>query len=400
MNARLQQLHRYPFEKLGKLLANAMPVGDQPALSLCLGEPQYPPPAFIADTLVTHLSGLCKYPVTKGLLSLREAIAGWLVKRYQLPEQSINPEQHVLPVNGTREALFAIAQAVVDLDSGENPLVLMTNPFYQIYEGAAILSGGEPYYLNTTKQTDYLPDFDSVPASVWQRCQLIYICSPNNPTGSVMPSEHLTKLLHLADQYGFVIASDECYSEIYQAENQPPMGLLQVANQIGNTDYQHCIVFNSLSKRSSVPGLRSGFVAGNAEIIQQFYRYRTYHGCAMPLPIQYASIAAWQDEEHVISNRALYQQVIDDVYMVLNPVLAIDKPDGGFFLWPETPIDDTEFARQLFIEQNITVLPGQYLSRESDGVNPGLNRVRLALVHPHIQCLAAAHSIRDFVTNL
>jgi N-succinyldiaminopimelate aminotransferase len=320
-----------------------------------------------------------------------------LCARYQLPVHSINAEQQVLPVNGTREALFAIAQAVID--SSQSPLVLMTNPFYQIYEGAALLSGAEPYYLNTTQQTDFLPDFNAVPANIWQRCQLIYICSPNNPTGAVMQFEQLSRLLDLAEQYDFVIASDECYSEIYQDETQPPMGLLQAAHQMGNTDYNHCLVFNSLSKRSSVPGLRSGFVAGNAQIIQQFYRYRTYHGCAMPLPIQYASMAAWQDEDHVVENRHQYRQTINDVYQVLNPVLSMQMPAGGFFLWPETPMDDTKFARGLYIEQNITVLPGQYLSRQCEGVDPGINRVRMALVHPRLECLAAAHSIRDFLTT-
>ncbi|HFD12910.1 MAG TPA: succinyldiaminopimelate transaminase [Crenotrichaceae bacterium] len=397
MNAHLQQLHRYPFEKLRELFAGATPVADQPALSLGLGEPQYPPPDFIAETLASHLSGLSKYPLTNGLLALRQAITDWLSKRYQLTDNSLDPEQHVLPVNGTREALFAIAQAIVD--SSQSPVVAMTNPFYQIYEGAAILSGAAPYYLNTPRQTAYLPDFDSVPAAVWQRCQLIYICSPNNPTGSVIQCEHYSKLLNLADQYDFVIASDECYSEIYQDEDNPPIGLLQAAHQMGNTGFDHCIVFNSLSKRSSVPGLRSGFVAGNADIIQQFYRYRTYHGCAMPLPIQYASIAAWQDEQHVIDNRKRYRQTINDVYAVLNPVLSVDKPDGGFFLWPQTPMADTTFARELYINCNITVLPGQYLSRKSEGVDPGQNRVRLALVHSHHQCLTAAHHIRDFISN-
>ncbi|MEE9344454.1 MAG: succinyldiaminopimelate transaminase [Methylococcales bacterium] len=397
MNSRLDLLHRYPFEKLNNLFEGAVPANDQPALSLGLGEPQYPPPAFIAEVLSANLSGLCKYPITKGILLLRQAIAEWLCERYQLPTHSIDAEQQVLPVNGTREALFAIAQAVVD--SSQSPLVLMTNPFYQIYEGAALLSGAEPYYLNTTKHTDFLPDFNAVPVTVWQRCQLIYICSPNNPTGAVMQFEHFSTLLQLAEQYNFVIASDECYSEIYHDETKPPMGLLQAAQQMGNADYKHCIVFNSLSKRSSVPGLRSGFVAGNADIIQQFYRYRTYHGCAMPLPIQYASMAAWQDEEHVIDNRNQYRQTINDVYHVLNPVLSVEIPAGGFCLWPETPVDDTEFARELFIEQNITVLPGQYLSRDFEGVNPGINRVRMALVHPRLQCLAAAHSIRDFINN-
>jgi N-succinyldiaminopimelate aminotransferase len=397
MNSRLDLLHRYPFEKLKDLFESAVSTSDQPALSLGLGEPQYPPPTFIADVLATNLSGLCKYPLTKGLLLLRQAIAEWLCERYQLPLQSIDAEQHVLPVNGTREALFAIAQTVVD--ASQSPLVLMTNPFYQIYEGAALLSGAEPYYLNTTKHTDFLPDFNAVPAAVWRRCQLIYICSPNNPTGAVMQFEHFSTLLKLAQHYDFVIASDECYSEIYHDETRPPMGLLQAAYQMGNTDFKHCIVFNSLSKRSSVPGLRSGFVAGNADIIQQFCHYRTYHGSAMPLPVQYASMAAWQDEDHVIENRNLYRQSINDVYDLLNPVLSVEMPAGGFFLWPETPIDDTEFARELFIQQNITVLPGQYLSRQFEGIDPGINRVRLALVHPRLQCLAAAHSIRDFINN-
>ncbi|MCH9696934.1 MAG: succinyldiaminopimelate transaminase [Gammaproteobacteria bacterium] len=397
MNSRLEHLHSYPFEKLRDLLDGLESEAEQPALSLGIGEPKFPPPTFIADALATNLSGLCKYPVTKGLLMLRQAIADWVIRRYQLPALSVNPEKHILPVNGTREALFAIAQAIVD--SGKSPLVLMTNPFYQIYEGAAILSGAEPYYLNTTEQTEYLPDFDAVPAEVWRRCQLIYICSPNNPTGSILQYWHLAKLLQLADQYDFVIASDECYSEIYQDENNPPMGLLQVAHQMGNTEFNHCIAFNSLSKRSSVPGLRSGFVAGNETIIQQFYRYRTYHGCAMPLPIQHASIAAWQDEQHVIDNRAKYRQTICDVYNILNPVLSVEEPDGGFFLWPQTLIDDTEFAQKLFVDQNITVLPGQYLSRPFQGVDPGLNRIRIALVHSHIECLAGAHSIQDFITN-
>jgi N-succinyldiaminopimelate aminotransferase len=398
MNSRLDLLHHYPFEKLKDLFKGAVASNGQSALSLGLGEPQYPPPTFIADVLATNLHGLCKYPITKGLLELRQVIAAWLCARYQLPVHSINAEQQVLPVNGTREALFAIAQAVID--SSQSPLVLMTNPFYQIYEGAALLSGAEPYYLNTTQQTDFLPDFNAVPVNIWQRCQLIYICSPNNPTGAVMQFEQLSRLLNLAEQYDFVIASDECYSEIYQDETQPPMGLLQAAHQMGNTDYNHCLVFNSLSKRSSVPGLRSGFVAGNAQIIQQFYRYRTYHGCAMPLPIQYASMAAWQDEDHVVENRHQYRQTINDVYQVLNPVLSMQKPPGGFFLRPETPMDDTKFARGLYIEQNITVLPGQYLSRQCEGVDPGINRVRMALVHPRLECLAAAHSIRDFLTTL
>ena len=397
MNSRLQLLHSYPFEKLRVLLGGQNPLTVEAGLSLGIGEPQYPPPMFITDALTTHLSGVCKYPLTKGLPELRQAIASWLCQRYQLPVSTFESERHVLPVNGTREALFAIAQAIVD--SQQKPLVLMTNPFYQIYEGAALLSGAEPYYLNTTEDSDYLPDFQAVPDTTWERCQLIYICSPNNPTGRAMPRHYLEQLLNLADRFDFVIASDECYSEIYQDEDNPPSGLLEVAAETGNDDFRHCLVFNSLSKRSSVPGLRSGFVAGNAELIDQFYRYRTYHGCAMPLPIQHASIAAWRDEQHVIDNRALYRQTINDVYDVLNPVLSVRKPDGGFFLWPQTPEDDTEFARRLFVEQNITVLPGQYLSRSFQGVDPGQNRVRLALVHSQIECLAAAHSIRDFLTN-
>jgi N-succinyldiaminopimelate aminotransferase len=303
----------------------------------------------------------------------------------------------VLPVAGTREALFAFAQAVVDRT--ENPLVLSPNPFYQIYEGAALLAGAEPWFLNTSAENDFLPNLDAVPEEVWQRCQLIYLCTPGNPTGAVAGIDYLQKLINLADEHDFIIASDECYSELY-FDSKPP-GLLQAAAQMGRTDYRRCVVFHSLSKRSNLPGLRSGFVAGDAGVLADFLKYRTYHGCALPPHTQAASIAAWNDEAHVESNRELYRQKFTTVLEILQPVMAVERPDAGFYLWAESaPLSDTEFAQQLFAQQNVMVLPGSYLSREAHGINPGSGRVRMALVAELDECIEAAQRIRDFVTSL
>jgi len=398
MNPHLQKLQPYPFEKLSELKHGITPPGDKPHIALSIGEPKHPTPRFIADGLIAHLQGLANYPATKGLLELRRTIADWLSRRFSLPAESVDPERHVLPCNGTREALFSFAQCVID--ASRQPLVLMPNPFYQIYEGAALLAGAEPYFLNATRETGYLPDFDSVPDKVWERCQLLYICSPGNPSGSVIDAKTHGKLINLSERYGFIIASDECYSELYMDESSPPPGLLQSAHAMGNTDFKRCIVFHSLSKRSNAPGLRSGFVAGDAEILKQYQLYRTYHGCALSLPVQYASIHAWQDEEHVVENRAAYRRKFSAVYEVLKDRLDLALPPAGFYLWPDTNCEDRQFARDLFARQNLTVLPGSFLSREAHGINPGQSHVRMALVAPLEECVEAAHRIREFIQSM
>jgi N-succinyldiaminopimelate aminotransferase len=398
MNPDLTHLQAYPFEKLAALLRGATPPAARPHVNLSIGEPKHPTPSFITEALIEHLHGLSNYPTTKGLPLLREAIAAWLTRRFALPQNSIDAERHILPVNGTREALFAFAQCIIDRRS--QALMVMPNPFYQIYEGAALLAGAEPYFLNNTAAHGFVPDYDAVPADVWQRCQLLYLCSPDNPTGTVTDSATLQKLIALADRHDFIIAADECYSEIYFDEATPPGGLLSAAAAMGRTDFARCVVFHSLSKRSNVPGLRSGFVAGDADILKQFLLYRTYHGCAMPPATQYASAAAWRDERHVRDNRALYREKFAVVLAILSPVLDVQQPTAGFYLWPRTPIADTEFARRLFAEQNVTVLPGSYLSRTAHGANPGEGRVRMALVPPLEDCVAAAQRIREFVAEL
>lgn len=398
MNPKLASLHPYPFEKLADLKRGLVPPGDKPHIAMSIGEPQHPTPHFIAEALLQHLHGLSAYPTTKGIVELRRAISAWLERRFMLGAGAVDPERQVLPVNGTREALFAFAQAVID--PVEKPLVLMPNPFYQIYEGAAILAGGEPYFLNTTAASGFLPDFDAVSESVWRRCRLVYVCSPGNPTGAVMGADQQKQLLELAEKYDFVVASDECYSELYADEAGPPPGLLQTALSMGNKEFRRCVVFHSLSKRSNAPGLRSGFVAGNAEILARFLLYRTYHGCAMSLPVQRASEKAWSDEAHVRDNRVLYRQKFEAVASVLGGVLDMAVPSAGFYLWPRTPIGDRAFAAGLFEAQNVTALPGSFLSRESGGINPGAGHVRIALVAPLEECVEAAYRIKQFVQTL
>lgn len=398
MNPDLNKLHPYPFEKLAKLNAAVTPPANKPHIALSIGEPQHQSPQFVLDELAAHLPLLAKYPLTKGGVALRQSIADWLTTRFKLPQNSIDEDRHIMPVNGTREALFAFAQAVVDRNTA--PLVLSPNPFYQIYEGAALLAGAQPYFLNTTADMRYQPDFSTVPAEIWQRCQLIYLCSPANPTGAVIGSEKLKQLIALADQHDFIIASDECYSELYPDENNPPVGLLQVAAELGRDDYKRCVVFHSLSKRSNLPGLRSGFAAGDAEILHKFLLYRTYHGCAMSLHHQAASTKAWADEKHVEHNRTLYRQKFKAVLEILDGVLEVNAPDAGFYLWPRTPISDTAFAQQLLAQQNVTVVPGSYLSRDAHGVNPGANHIRMALVASLDECIEAANRIKTFVTSL
>lgn len=398
MNPDLAKLQPYPFERLAALKDGVAPPRDRPAISLAVGEPRHPPPGFIAEEIITHLHGLARYPTTRGERRLRETIANWLCRRYALAPGSLDPDRQILPVNGTREALFAFAQCSVARDT--RPLVMMPNPFYQIYEGAALLAGATPWYINTGGHTRWLPDFEAVPASAWERCQLLYLCSPGNPSGAVIGLERLQRLIALAETHDFLIASDECYSEIYDDESAPPPGLLQAAAAMGNTDFHRCIVFHSLSKRSNVPGLRSGFVAGDPRIITQFLRYRTYHGCSMPPHTQAASAAAWGDERHVIENRALYREKFTAVLEVLNPVLKVARPPAGFYLWAGTPVSDIEFARRLYAEENVTVLPGSFLSRDAHGVNPGDRRVRIALVASLEECLEAAGRIRRFCDRL
>lgn len=399
MNPDLNHLHPYPFEKLAALKAAVTAPSALTDIMLSIGEPKHEPPGFVLDTLVNNLNKLSNYPTTKGLPELRTAITAWATKRFQLTPGSFTADKHVLPVNGTREALFAFAQAIIDR-SKPNPLVVSPNPFYQIYEGAAILSGAEPYFLNCTPDNNFIPDFAAVPADVWERCQLLFICSPGNPTGAVMNSAQLKELIALADQYDFVIASDECYSELYFDEQYPPVGLLQACAELGRDDFARCVVFHSLSKRSNLPGLRSGFVGGDADILEKFLLYRTYHGCAMPVPTQLASVAAWQDEQHVIANRTAYREKFDAVLKVLDGCLDVQKPDASFYLWPKTPIKGEAFAQQLFAQQKVTTLPGSYLAREANGINPGEDYVRLALVAPLAECIEAAERIKAFVKTL
>ncbi len=395
MNSELNKLQPYPFQRINELKAGIIPPVDKDLISLAIGEPKHPTPAIILNTLCENLSGLANYPLTKGSSELRQAIASWLTRRFKLAENSLNIETQILPVNGTREALFSFAQAVVDRQ--QKAKVLMPNPFYQIYEGATLLAGAEPIYLPCTADNHFNPDFDAVDNAVWDDCQLIYLCSPGNPTGAVMGVEQMQQLLNLAEKHNFIIASDECYSEIYLDENKPPVGLLEVAAQMGNTDYKHCVVFHSLSKRSNAPGLRSGFIAGDAEVLTKFLLYRTYHGCAMSPPTQVASIAAWNDEEHVIENRIQYREKFTAVLDILSPIMDIKKPDASFYLWVATEINDELFTRDIFAQQHLNVIPGSYLSRQVNGINPGENRIRLALVATVDECIQGAKRIKEFI---
>lgn len=394
MNPYLMSLQPYPFQRLKDLCADLTPPEDIELIDMSIGEPKHQPPQFVLNALKENLSGVVKYPPTPGSATLRQTLAQWLTTRFQLPSTTLDPDQNVLPVNGTREALFAIAQCLFDPHSSKK-LILMPNPFYQIYEGAALLSGAQPWFYNTPASLGYQPDFDSIEENVWQQCQMIYLCTPGNPSGAVIPRQTLVKLLELAEKYNFIIISDECYSEIYPDENNQPTGLLQAAAAIGNDKYKRCIVFNSLSKRSNLPGLRSGFVAGDSDIIKAFLLYRTYHGCAMPVHTDAASTAAWQDETHVINNRSLYREKYRAVLEILSEPLNLRQPDAGFFLWPKLKQSDTGFTRKLLQQQHVKVLPGSYLSREAANLNPGDQHIRIALVAPIEQCLEAARRIVD-----
>ena len=397
MNPNLDLLHPYPFQKLRDLFRSVTPNPDYSPINLSIGEPKHATPDFIRRALAENLDGLANYPTTQGSDALRQAIGAWIERRYGIPP--LDPNTQILPVNGSREALFAFAQAVIDT-SKPDPVIICPNPFYQIYEGAALLAGATPYFLNTTPENGYAMDFSSVPEEIWRRTQLVYACSPGNPTGKVMNLDEWSRLFDLSDKYGFTIASDECYSELYPNEHVPPLGALQVAHQLGGEDYGRLVVFNSLSKRSNVPGMRSGFVAGCESILEKFLLYRTYHGCAMNPAVQAASAAAWNDEAHVEENRRLYREKFAAITPLLQQELKVEEPDASFYLWAQTPISDTEFARTLYRDYNVTLLPGSFLAREAHGLNPGTNFVRIALVAPLAQCIDAAERIVKFVKNL
>ncbi len=397
MNPRLELLQSYPFQRLTALLAGNQPPSSIKTVSLHIGEPKHPTPAFIRDTLVASLGGLSGYPATLGSDGLRLAIAQWIAKRYAIAQPDAATQ--VLPVNGSREALFAFAQSVID-SSRPSPVVICPNPFYQIYEGAALLAGAQPEFINTLPADNYAFDPGQLPDAVWQRAQLLYVCSPGNPTGKVLTITDWQRLFEYADRYNCVIAADECYSEIYFDEAKPPLGALAAAVQLGRSDFRNLVVFSSLSKRSNVPGMRSGFVAGDAAILKKFYLYRTYHGGAMSPPVQEASIAAWKDEKHVVANRALYLEKFKAVIDILRPVLPAEWPDAAFYLWLQTPIDDVEFTRRLYAAEGVSVLPGSYLAREARGINPGTRRIRIALVATVDECVEAAHRLRRFAASL
>ena len=396
MNPHLDTLQAYPFERLDALKAGVEPNSRAPHVPLQIGEPKHAPPGFVVESLRDAnvlAQGLAAYPPTRGGGTLRGAIAEWLARRYGA---RIDAERQVLPVNGTREALFSFGQAIL---SGMNSArVIMPNPFYQIYEGAALLRGAAPCY--TPCAPSGVPDFDRIDDATWRATELVYICSPGNPSGAVIQISELKRLIERAHRFDFVIASDECYSEIYRDEAAPPVGLLQAAAAMGNDTFQRCVVFNSLSKRSNLPGLRSGFAAGDADIIERYYLYRTYHGCAMPEHVQVASALAWGDEAHVRANRARYREKFEVTQPILADVMEVDMPEAAFYLWPQTPVDDETFARELYATENITVMPGTYLGRRHDGVNAGENRIRIALVDELTRCAEAVRRIRDFTLAL
>jgi N-succinyldiaminopimelate aminotransferase len=400
MNPYFKDLQPYPFEKLKDLKAGITPNLDLDPIMLSVGEPKHPAPDFVKQTLCNAIDGLGNYPSTKGTSELREVIAQWAINRFNLSNTSLDAESNVLPVAGTREALFAFTQAVINNTDGNKPLVVCPNPCYQIYEGAALLAGADTHYLNCNNEDDFIPNLDAVPETVWQRCQLLQLCAPGNPTGATLSLAYYKRALELADQYDFIVSNDECYSELYRDEKNPPLGLLDACQQLGREKFDRCIVFHSLSKRSNLPGLRSGFVAGNAELLDFFFRYRTYHGCALSLPVQQASIAAWSDERHVQENRDLYREKFDAVSKILGGILEFNTPPAGFYLWPKTPIDDVTFARDLYAQENLTVLPGSFISRKTEMGDPGKNRIRLALVPDLNDCIEAAERIARFTKKL
>jgi len=393
MNPRLGLLKPYPFEKLRALLAGATPPTGLSPVNLSIGEPQHPTPAFLKEALAANLGGLARYPLTRGLPELRGAIAAWLRRRHAL--DALDPETQVIPVSGSREALFAIAQVLLD-PAEHDALVVCPNPFYQIYEGAALLGGARPWFLNAVAADGFVPGWEHVPEHVWKRTRLVYTCSPNNPNGRVMTLAEWERLFALSDRHGFAIVSDECYGEIYFDESVPPLGALAAARLLGREGYPRLVVMGSLSKRSNAPGLRSGFAAGDASILEKFVLYRTYHGAAMSNTVQLASVAAWNDEAHVAENRRLYREKFAAFFDLVNPALPLTRPEAAFYYWAAVPGDDESFARELFAATHVTVLPGSYLSREAHGANPGKGFVRIALVSTVAEAAEAGRRIAEF----
>lgn len=394
MNPSLENLQLYPFQKLTKLFEDLVPRDPLPLpIGLHIGEPRHSTPEFIRQELINSLEGLAHYPTVLGAGELRASIATWLAQRYHL--SAIDPDTEVIPVNGSREALFSFAQAVIDTRKVSQPAIICQNPFYQIYEGAALLAGATPYFLNQLPENNFSADTAQLSDTVWERTQLVYICSPNNPTGKVLALDEWKHLFNLSDRYGFVIAADECYSEIYFDEGYPPLGALEAAEKLGRSGFPRLVVFSSLSKRSNVPGMRSGFVAGDATILRKFLLYRTYHGSAMNPAVQAASTVAWSDEQHVAENRKLYHEKFTGAMHILGDTLPVSMPDAGFYLWLRTPVSGIEFSRCLYREGNVTVLPGSYLAREAHGIDPGKDFVRIALVAPVVECMEAMERIRD-----
>lgn len=393
MNPLLQRLQPYPFERLKQLFSTVTPSAKYPPISLGIGEPRHATPQLVLDALAASTEALSSYPATAGLPALRQSCANWVQRRYGL---ALNPDAQILPINGSREALFAFAQTVVD-GSKAGATVVCPNPFYQIYEGAALLAGAQAFYAPSDPALNFNVDWGKVPEAVWKNTQLLFVCSPGNPTGSVMPLADWKTLFELSDRYSFVIASDECYSEIYFRE-EAPLGGLEASYKLGRTDYKNLVAFTSLSKRSNVPGMRSGFVSGDANLLKQFLLYRTYHGSAMSGMVQAASIASWNDEAHVVANRDMYRQKFAAVTPLLAKVLDVKLPDAGFYLWAAVPGgDDQAFAKDLLAQYNVTVLPGSFLARESQGFNPGAGRIRMALVAETQECMQAAQRIVEFV---
>lgn len=397
MNPLLARLQAYPFERMNELKAGSAGNPDYPHVALSIGEPKHPPPEFIIDALCERAAlrrDLATYPGTRGADDLRAAIAGWLERRF---DATLDPATQILPVSGTREALFSFGQAALGRKPGS--VGILPNPFYQIYEGAVLLGGAEPHFVNCTAETGFLPDYRSVPESIWSRCELLFVCSPGNPTGTSLDAATFSWLIEQADRHDFIIAADECYSEIYPDEAAPPVGLLQTAAAAGRTGFERCVVFHSLSKRSNLPGLRSGFVAGDAAVLAQYFQYRTYEGCALPVHVQRASTLAWSDEAHVLENRTLYREKFRLLMPILNDVFPCRSPDGGFYHWLEVGEDDQAFTLALFQEQNITVLPGSYLGRLTEGGNPGRGFIRVAWVAPLPDCLDAARRLTGWAAS-
>ena len=396
MNPEIQLLQPYPFERLSNLLDGAVPAAVDP-IALSIGEPRHSAPEVALNALTDTIRGMEIYPTISGSVALRESMASWVTRRYQL-KKALSPETEIIALTGTREGLFAVAQCLLDRQSNKTQ-VLMPNPFYQIYEGATFLAGLQPEFYDASVTADGRPDFSLISDDSWAASQMLYVCNPGNPTGSTLSLDEWQYLLNMSDRHDFIIVSDECYSEIYRESVGAPVGLLEAAAAMGNESFRNCMVFHSLSKRSNLPGLRSGFAAGDAELIKIFSNYRTYHGCSMALPVQQASIAAWSDEEHVQENRACYDEKYDAVLEILSPVTEVKRPNAGFYLWPKLPMDDETFTREILEQHNVAVVPGSYLAREINGFNPGSGRTRLALVAELEACVEAASRIRLYLES-